>query len=52
MPLKSNASSATMLDFQERILEIDEADSHIPTATTTTGMNLILKTRPVKRYTF
>jgi hypothetical protein len=33
-------------------LEIDEADSHIPTATTTTGMNLILKTRPVKRYAF
>jgi hypothetical protein len=32
-------------------LEIDEADSHIPTATTTT-MNLILKTRPVKRYAF
>jgi hypothetical protein len=40
MPLKSNASSATMLDFQERILEIDEADSHIPTATTTKGMNI------------
>jgi hypothetical protein len=33
-------------------LEIDEADSHIPTATTTTRMNLILKTRPVKRYAF
>jgi len=32
-------------------LEIDEADSHIPTATTT-RMNLILKTRPVKRYAF
>jgi hypothetical protein len=33
-------------------LEIDEADSHIPTATTTTRTNLILKTRPVKRYAF
>ena len=33
-------------------LEIDKADSHIPTATTTTRMNLILKTRPVKRYAF
>ena len=33
-------------------LEIDEADSHIPTAPTTTRMNLILKTRPVKRYAF
>jgi hypothetical protein len=33
-------------------LEIDEADSHIPTATTMTRMNLILKTRPVKRYAF
>ena len=33
-------------------LEIDEADSHISTATTTTRMNLILKTRPVKRYAF
>jgi hypothetical protein len=31
-------------------LEIDEADSHISTATTTTRMNLILKNRPVKRY--
>jgi transposase InsO family protein len=29
-----------------------EADSHIPTATTTTRMNLILKTRPAKRYAF
>ena len=33
-------------------LEIDEADSHILTATKTTRMNLILKTGPVKRYAF
>ena len=33
-------------------VEIDEADFHIPTASTTTRMNLILKTRPVKRYAF
>jgi hypothetical protein len=33
-------------------LEIDEADSHIPTATTTTRMNLILKPRPVKGIVF
>ena len=34
-------------------LEIDKADSHIPTATTTTRMNSnILKTWPVKRYAF
>jgi len=33
-------------------LEIDEADSPIPTATTMTRMNEILKTRPVKRYAF
>jgi len=31
-------------------LEIDETDSHISTATTTTRMNLILNNRPVKRY--
>jgi transposase InsO family protein len=30
----------------------DEADFHIPTATTTMRMKLILKTRPVKRYAF
>jgi hypothetical protein len=29
-------------------LEIDEADSHISTATTTTRMNLILKNRPLR----
>jgi hypothetical protein len=34
-------------------LEIDEADSHIPTATTTTTrMIIFLKTRPVKGYAF
>jgi hypothetical protein len=33
-------------------LEIDEADSHISTAATTTRMNLILKTRPVKSDVF
>jgi hypothetical protein len=33
-------------------LKIDEADFHIPTATTTTRMSMILKTRPVKRYAF
>jgi hypothetical protein len=33
-------------------LEIDKADSHIPTATTTTRMIMILKTRPVKGYAF
>jgi len=33
-------------------LEIDETDSHIPTATTTTRIILILKTRPVKGYAF
>ena len=29
-------------------LEIDQADSHIPTATTTTRMNIILKTRRLR----
>jgi hypothetical protein len=29
--------AAKMLDIQERILEIDKTDSHIPTAATTTS---------------
>jgi hypothetical protein len=29
-------------------LEIDKADSHIPTAMTTTGRNKILQTSPAK----
>jgi hypothetical protein len=33
-------------------LENEEAELNNPTATTTTRMNLILKTRPVKRYAF
>jgi hypothetical protein len=33
-------------------LEIDKAASHIPTATTTTRMLNILKTRPAKGYAF
>jgi hypothetical protein len=33
-------------------LEIDQADSHIPTATTTTGMKNISQNQPPKRYAF
>jgi hypothetical protein len=34
------------------MMEIDKADSHIPTATTTTGMNKNPQNRPVKSYVF
>ncbi len=34
------------------MMEIDDADSHIPTAATTAGMNQYPQNQPVKRYAF